>query len=736
VKKTGLLIHQRLGNTINHAFIKQLKKITLMISIITFVVLSGCDQNQSHQAQQSVAPKVQIKVDNASWLRNKLPEKTLAYIRVPTIWNMFFEGSADSLYPALSHASNRAEIEKLQTALVDTYISKIPEAYKTHFKLLVKSIDTPLELAVTNAVDDSMVPNFLVGTTLKDFSKGDLQALLDSLVAESQNMVRILKPLSDDGKASLVAQMMPVFLDYDLSTGRLALLVGPTASDKVLMSMLAQKQAHQSLSSIMEFENSVDQSGKNQQAWVNVKAIYQQNQAMIPPPQKAMMEQMGLADMDFIWYGTAHHSGKGELIFHIQMPDTGLRKLLPRVNESFDIQTAGTPAFAFVLSLPTVEQISQAYEFIKVLNPELKGTDEKIQAGLAKINEYLGMDIAELLRAYGQQIIIVKDNSGLWFAQKIKDKKLNEKAFEIIRSKFDGKTQSKSLSGVAIDETSFSVLNLMTDFMPKQKGIDEMNEMFYGTQKIYTMEENGYFVWASVPQILSDRANSNNKNSLKVFLQNDLQLNWNQAFLAWATESEYVSRNAYHTYLEVLSFIGNVAKSDVDLFNFPTAQELNLPKKGRFGMSLNSSPDYLSLRVSYEHSVLESLSSSSGMTVVAVVGILAAYAIPAYKDYTVRSKVNEKMYFVGSYKVYISESYITNGVPPTAEQFVEEMGESNDYLYNEENGSFTILFSEYDDPTLSDKYINLIPKLNENSSIFWECESDINKVHLPPLCKY
>lgn len=708
-----------------------IKKTTLMTVIMALVVLTGCDQKQSNQASASKTP---IKVENASWLRDKLPEKTLAYVRVPTIWNMFFEGNADSLYPAMSHANNQAEVEKLQNALVDTYVSKIPEAYKIHFKLLVKSIDTPLELAITNAVDGSMVPNFIIGTTLKDFSQADLKTLLDSLVAESKNMVRVLEPLSDDGKASLMAQMMPLHLDYDLSSGKLALLVGPTATDQVLESLLAQKQAHASLSHIMEFENSVDQSGKNQQAWVNVKAIYQQNQAMIPPPQKAMMEQMGLADMDFIWYGTAHHSGKGELIFHIQMPDTGLRKLLPRVNEDFDIQTAGTPDFALVLSLPTVEQISQAYEFIKILNPELQAKDEKIQTGIAKINKYLEIDIADFLRAYGQQVMIVKDDSGLWFAQKIKDDKLNKKVFEVFTNKLAGKTQSKSLSGVSIDETSFSVSAIMKDFMPEGEDLAQMDDMLYGTQKIYTMQENGYFVWASVPQILADRVNSNNKYSLKTFLQNDLQLNWNQALFAWATESEYVSRNAYHTYLEILSFIGNLAHSDVDLFNFPTAQDLNLPQKGRFGLSLNSSPDFLSLRVSYEHSVLESISGSGGIFAVAMVGIVAAYAIPAYRDYTVRAKVNGKMYQASAIKMYIAESYYANELLPTAEQFVEDMGEFDDFVYSAEDGTITVLFSEDDDPSLADKHLNLTPNLNENDSLIWECNSNLPHVHLPNGC--
>ena len=656
-------------------------------------------------------------------------------MRIPTLWNLFFEGNADSLYPALSHANNMAEVEKLQQALIDAYLSKIPDAYKTHFKLIIKSIKTPLEMAVTNAEDDSMVPNVLMGTTLKDFSQVDLQALIDSLVAESANLVRVLSPLSDTGKAALMVQMIPIFLDYDLASGKLAILAGPTASQKVLDDLLNQTEAHDSLNNILDFENSVDQSGKNHEAWFNIKAIYQQNHAMIPPPQKTMMEQMGLADMEFIWMGTAQHSGKGEFIFHIQMPEAGLRKLLPRVDESFDIQTAGTPDLALVFTLPTVEQISQAYEFIKSVNPEMKAEEHKVQEGLSKINEAIGMDIADFLNAYGQQIFIVKDDSGLWFAQKVLNKELSDKIYALFHTKLQGQTQSKSLAGVFIDETSFSIVELMKQFMPSDKDKKSMDDMFYGKQKIYTQEEDDYVLWAAVPQVLADRENSKNKQSLKLFLQNELQLNWNQALLAWATESEYVSRDAYHTYLEVLTFIASIAKTDVDLFNFPTAKELNLPEKGRFGVSLNSSPDFLSLRVSYEHSLLESFSGSNGMFAVAIIGIISATAIPAYRDYTVRAKVMNKIFQISTAKMYIAELVNQGQDYPTAEAFVNEFGESDDYLYNEEDGSLSLIFNTSNDTSLMGKYLNVIPNINEGGKVEWYCTSNFNNSQLPQMCR-
>lgn len=50
------------------------------------------------------------------------------------------------------------------------------------------------------------------------------------------------------------------------------------------------------------------------------------------------------------------------------------------------------------------------------------------------------------------------------------------------------------------------------------------------------------------------------------------------------------------------------------------------------------------------------------MIVVAIIGILAAIAIPAYQDYTVRSKVTEGLNLAGSAKVAVAEGYQSNDI--------------------------------------------------------------------------
>jgi len=50
------------------------------------------------------------------------------------------------------------------------------------------------------------------------------------------------------------------------------------------------------------------------------------------------------------------------------------------------------------------------------------------------------------------------------------------------------------------------------------------------------------------------------------------------------------------------------------------------------------------------------------MIVIAIIAILMAYALPAYRDYTIRTKLGEGNAMAASVKMAVNESYIRNGV--------------------------------------------------------------------------
>jgi len=57
------------------------------------------------------------------------------------------------------------------------------------------------------------------------------------------------------------------------------------------------------------------------------------------------------------------------------------------------------------------------------------------------------------------------------------------------------------------------------------------------------------------------------------------------------------------------------------------------------------------------------------MIVVAIIGILAAVALPAYQDYTVRAKMSEVILAMSACRTTITEVYQTGGTPPAANQW-------------------------------------------------------------------
>jgi type IV pilus assembly protein PilA len=58
------------------------------------------------------------------------------------------------------------------------------------------------------------------------------------------------------------------------------------------------------------------------------------------------------------------------------------------------------------------------------------------------------------------------------------------------------------------------------------------------------------------------------------------------------------------------------------------------------------------------------------MIVIAIIGILAAIAIPAYQNYTIRSQVTEGLSLADGWKTAISEYYAQNGAFPTCSSTV------------------------------------------------------------------
>ena len=124
------------------------------------------------------------------------------------------------------------------------------------------------------------------------------------------------------------------------------------------------------------------------------------------------------------------------------------------------------------------------------------------------------------------------------------------------------------------------------------------------------------------------------------------------------------------------------------------------------------------------------------MIVVAIIGILAAVALPAYKDYIIKTKVSEVMAAASQPKAMIQEFYtVKNDWPTVADvpvdniksQYVEELTWTpGTHKINAKVKGV--------DTNVNGKFITLTGTL-ENESINWVCTSDMDKKYLAASCK-
>ena len=118
------------------------------------------------------------------------------------------------------------------------------------------------------------------------------------------------------------------------------------------------------------------------------------------------------------------------------------------------------------------------------------------------------------------------------------------------------------------------------------------------------------------------------------------------------------------------------------------------------------------------------------MIVVAIIGILAAVAIPAYQDYTVRAKVTEVISMAAGAKTSISEFYISQGTMPTS---AGDAGVSTDATVSEfvsaisygNTGSFvgTVEYTLENLHPDADATIFAMVGTGASSGVTWDCST-------------
>lgn len=104
------------------------------------------------------------------------------------------------------------------------------------------------------------------------------------------------------------------------------------------------------------------------------------------------------------------------------------------------------------------------------------------------------------------------------------------------------------------------------------------------------------------------------------------------------------------------------------------------------------------------------------MIVVAIIGILAAVALPAYQDYTVRAKMSEVILAASACRTSITEVYQSGGTPPAANTWGCE-GATSKYVAGvatDANGKVTVTVATGIKSDVDSTAVTLVPMIGAN----------------------
>jgi len=665
-------------------------------------------------------------------LNKVVPNDAMAYVRLPNIWGLLSAPKGNAINDALANPAHEAAVNQLKAALDKTLLQPIEQYSGPELRFILTHLAAPIE-AMAVMPQGAPLPNAVIRTRLAIHDNSTFQTVMGHLLSNIPDL-QVIQAIDANGEGSYQVGPAALFIKFDASTGNLNLLAGIGANKTALEQVLSL--APTTNAGFEAAQADIDSSGQGLFAWVNTQKILPMLQAQMPPEKLAQLKQMGVLDVQSFAAGIGVAHGKSRLKAIVNIPQTGLRQFIPPTQNNFSVTSAGQPGTLLSLSLLSEDLLKGIEGLLQAMSP---ANYEGYANAQHKMKQAMGFDGRDLLAAIGPETLMFSDEVGYYLAIRLKDAAKFHAITEKLTQNFGLEYQSATIDGVQHHHVIIPGVNLTELSNPDVAGQPEgifLDMLSRSRTHLFWVEDNGYLLIGGLPQMLTDHQHYKNRRSLNDWLKNTQKQDPEHALVLFSTTTEKMPRQIYYAYLQMLTAFGDLANAPIDLYALPSAGTLGLAEDGTYGLQFDMGADQLSLSITYESNLFEFLLDPGLGTTVAVVGIMAAVALPAYSDYTTRAKVAEGLSYGSSYKIAATEYYYSNNKLPTN---IDQLGLETFISYGvvkdirvEADSSIRI---RYAIPEIYDESVLLTPEVR-NNVIQWRCHSDtMSRQFLPSECR-
>lgn len=687
---------------------------------LSLTLLAGCSKEASvpvptlDKAERARAASIA----HPAWLRERLPEHTVAYLRVPSLWGWMSAPNGRALDHALASEAHLDAINQLRTA-----VRKDPLLADSGFApmlgLLLADLSSPVEFAVVDGSDIANPASNFFGTVQLDIA--DVATMNARIAALAGDTPLLNAPLDAEGRGEFSTGG---FMRFDAASRRLYVHAGMAAS-AVGLDALIQQTAQTRPAEMAESEKAVDSSGQGLFFWIKLKGVNGMAGAYLPQDARSALVRDFVQKSESFTAGWGTVDGHGRLQMRLRAPQAKLLGYFTPKAQPPLLKTAGKPQWAATFNLPDA---AQWQTLLNQMDTDFgPGTRARFDQLNGEVATRFGIAPIEVMRRIGPAVVGFEDAAGTYSALQTSDRKGLYAVIDAAASKHGWRHETLRLGNADVHHLMIPGASL--EDATKDSGDAQLHAWarLYGRigSHLYWIEDGDWLVFGSVPQALADRATAPLDTRLS---------DWQQAqgydasgsLLGVSAQTRNVQRTSYYAYIGGLQMAADLFGASVDLARLPSASQLKLPTEGSTGIALEGTPEHVGLSLMYDATPLDALSGGGSMATVATAAILAAVALPAYQDYVARSQVASVVAATGPLKAYVSDHYVARGAFPDGfdDTALEEshFGEVSKYLedFHLDDGSIVLQFGDEAAASLHDQILVISP-FRADGDLIWHC---------------